>query len=123
MIYNNDGIFSLKFSTETFLGGAHPTHIISTKNYGLQDKKIIKFEDIITGQALLDKISQISSDYFKRQQLEYDLFVDGFQAKKENYLSFNLKKDSIVFYFQEYQIAPYVAGPQQIEIKLIDLNN
>lgn len=122
VVHNNDGIFSLKFSTETFLGGAHPTHIISTKNYGLKEKKIIKFEDVITGQALLDKISQISSDYFKHQQLEYDLFVDGFEAKKENYLNFNLKKDSIVFYFQEYQIAPYVAGPQQIEIKLIDLN-
>ena len=64
----------------------------------------------------------ITLDYFKHQQLEYDLFTDGLEAKKENYERFNLKKDSVIFYFPEYQIAPYVAGPQQIEIKLNDLN-
>ncbi len=114
--FNNEGIFSLRFDTEEFVGGAHPSHMIFTKNYDLKNRKLINFDDIITNQTVIDKISQISLDYFKRQQLEYDLFVDGLAAKKDNFNHFNLKKDSISIYFPEYQIAPYVAGPQQIEI-------
>ena len=122
VVYNNDGLLGLKFDTELFTGGAHPNHFINTKNYGLKEKKIVKFEDIITGQAILDRIANISLNYFKHQKLDFDLFTDGFVAKKENYPNFNLTKDSIIFYFQEYQIAPYVAGSQKIEIKLTDLN-
>jgi len=121
VVNNNDGLFSLKFDTELFTGGAHPNHLIITRNYDLKQKKLIAFENIVPDQTTLDKVADISLNYFKKQGLEFDLFMDGFAAKKENYNNFNLKKDSVIFYFQEYQIAPYVAGEQQIEIKLTDL--
>jgi len=122
IINNSDSLLSLKFDVELFTGGAHPNHFIITRNYDLDTESIITLWTILEDQEGLNKVALITLDYFKHQQLEYDLFTDGLEAKKENYERFNLKKDSVIFYFPEYQIAPYVAGPQQIEIKLNDLN-
>jgi len=121
VINNSDSLLSLKFDVELFTGGAHPNHFIITRNYDLDTERIITLWTILENQEGLNKVSLITLDYFKHQQLEYDLFTDGLGAKKENYERFNLTKDSVIFYFPEYQIAPYVAGSQQIEIKLNDL--
>ena len=65
---------------------------------------------------MLNTLSQYSLDHFQNKELEYDLFLEGFEPKKENFSTFALTDSSMILYFNEYQIAPYAAGNFQIEI-------
>jgi len=65
---------------------------------------------------MLETLSQYSLDHFQKQNLEYDLFLEGLEAKKENFSVFNLTDESMIIYFNEYQIAPYVAGNFELAI-------
>ena len=115
-VYNKDGLVSIKFETEAYTGGAHPSHTIWTKNFTIPDKKEITYEDVILNDSMLETLSQYSLDHFQKQNLEYDLFLEGLEAKKENFSVFNLTDESMIIYFNEYQIAPYVAGNFELAI-------
>ena len=122
VVCNNFGLLSLKFETEQFLGGAHPIHPIFAKNYDLLHQRVMTFENIIKDQETLDKIATIALKRFQDLHLDYELFTEGLAAKKENYEIFNLVPGGIIFYFQEAQVLPYVAGPQELEIKYQEIN-
>ncbi len=115
-VFNQEDVLSIKFETEAYTGGAHPSHLIWTKNFIVSDQAEIPFDHVITNDLMLKTIADYSLKYFKDQKLEYNLFEEGFEPKKENYQVFNLTKDTIVIYFNEYQIAPYAAGNFSIEI-------
>lgn len=116
-VYNERTIVSFKFEIEQFLGGAHPTHLIVAKNYNWFLKRIYTIDTAIPNQETLDKIAKVALDYFQNMPKDWELFPEGLAPKIENYQTFNMTPDSCIFYFQEAQIAPYSAGPQQIEIK------
>jgi len=116
VVSNQDNLISIKFETESYTGGAHPTHLIWTKNFDIKDKKEIIYEDIFINEIVLNNIAKYSKEYFKNKKLEYKLFEEGFEPKKENYQVFAITDDSLIIYFNEYQIAPYAAGNFQIKI-------
>ena len=47
---------------------------------------------------------------------------EGTGENPDNYASFVIDGDAIVFYFQAYQVAPYVAGMPSVRIPLADIN-
>jgi peptidoglycan-N-acetylglucosamine deacetylase len=115
-ILNQDEILSLKFSEETYTGGAHPSHLVFTKNYKLSENIEIKYGDIILDETILKDLSDFALEYFKKQKFEFDLFLEGLDPKEENYSTFALTSDSLIFYFNEYQIAPYYAGSFELKV-------
>ena len=48
------------------------------------------------------------------------LFADGALPKPENYQTFVVGADSVTFIFQEYQVAPYAAGPQEVSLPRVN---
>jgi len=116
VIFNQNNILSLKFESESYTGGAHPSHIIFTKNYNTKDNIEIIFEQVVVNGTILQTLSEFATDYFKNQKLEFDLFLEGLEPKAKNYQTFALAEDSVIFYFNEYQIAPYVAGSFELKV-------
>jgi len=116
IIFNQEEILSIKFEEESYTGGAHPGHIIFTKNYSIPENIEISFDSVITAESILKDISIFALDYFQKQKFEHKLFLEGLAPKIENYKTFALTNDSIIFYFNEYQIAPYSAGSFELKI-------
>jgi hypothetical protein len=116
VIFNQNNILSLKFESESYTGGAHPGHIIFTKNYNTKDNIEITFEQVVINETILQTLSEFAIDYFKNQKLEFELSLEGLEPKAENYQTFALAEDGVVFYFNEYQIAPYVAGSFELKV-------
>ncbi len=116
VISNQDSVLSLRFASEDYTGGAHPSHLIFTKNFDLQTNSEITFDKIIISPDALNDLSKFALEYFKNQKLEFKLFEEGFEPKEDNYKTFCLSKDSVIFYFNEYQIAPYYAGDFELKV-------
>jgi hypothetical protein len=110
-------LVSLQFRITGYsAGAAHPYHYTRTFNYQLS-----------TGQELtLAQLFLPGADYLKviadycraelQQRLGDDFFVDGADPKPENYQNWNLSSEGLIITFDEYQVAPYAAGPQTVTI-------
>lgn len=111
-------LISLQFLVNGYsAGAAHPYHYTRTFNYQLS-----------TGQVLmLDQLFLPSADYLNalagycqpelQQRLGSDVFfAEGADPQPANYQNWNLVFEGLVITFDEYQVAPYAAGPQTVMI-------
>ncbi|HNZ83772.1 MAG TPA: DUF3298 domain-containing protein [Candidatus Pacearchaeota archaeon] len=112
-------------------GGAHGYQNLITFTYNVKDKKISKLSDFFSGKAdYLEKISKVarqqliehfSEDIQDEQGLGYvkEMIDMGTEPKEDNFKNFTISQDKIItIYFPQYQVAPYAAGEQKIEINL-----
>lgn len=119
--------FSLKFNISEYISGAaHPTNYVSILNYNLKEDKEINFKDIFKNDAdYLTAVSTISVAKLLQKSQDDPSSVDwikkGAAPEGENYANFGLNKRGIVIYFNPYQVGPYAAGIQEIEIPYADL--
>ena len=110
-------ILSIQFGVDGYSdGAAHPYHLTRTLNFDLE-----------TGQVLsLDALFLPDSDYltliadFCRTELstrdigfEYG-FESGADPLPDNYRNWNLTYEGLLITFDEYQVAAYAAGMQQV---------
>jgi len=118
----NKKYISLRIETLEYTGGAHPLTTSYVFNYDIENGKIIMLSDIFNeNKNYLDVISQKSIEYLLKIN-ETDQFSDenwireGAKASEQNYKLFTFNKDVIVFNFDQYQVAPYSSGRQQVII-------
>ena len=109
-----------KVLTDTM--GAHPNTDIQTFTidcFGVRKK--YKFDDY-------EKISNIAKSTLKPKLEENgmfseEIFNEGLAPKPENFNYVIEQKDSFIFFFPQYQVAPYSAGIQQVEISKSDIKH
>jgi hypothetical protein len=112
--YTQNGIISvlLRFSYYS-AGAAHPGSYSRSLNYDLRSAKEIALAELF--QPGSDYLGIISSgclaDLKKRDILAWE---DGALPKAENYSVWNITPDGLQITFDEYQVAPYAAGPQVV---------
>lgn len=118
--FANDNLVAVSFSDESFTGGAHPNHSTQTLNFDLKNKKKILLTDIFNPNTkYLQKLSQVS-----KEELGENLqFEDGIKPVIKNFSNFLLTKKGLLIYFNEYQVAPYVSGMQEIIISFDELKD
>jgi hypothetical protein len=119
-------ILSIQFMVDGYSdGAAHPYHLTRVLNFDLE-----------TGQALsLDMLFRPDSDFlaliadFCSAELatrdigfEYG-FSGGADPLPENYRNWNLTYEGLLITFDEYQVAPYAAGMQQVLVPFDVLEN
>lgn len=110
---------SFKFEVMTYTGGAHPNTDIVTQTYDLNTGKEISLSDVFKpGSNYLNVVSPIAIDQLKAKIENTDLgwIKKGSAPVAENYGAFVLTEKEILFFFQNYQVAPYSEGPQEIKI-------
>ena len=129
----NGRYIALFMSAEWYLrGAAHPMHTISTYVYDYDKKTFADVGSFFLPESnYLDVLSTLSKEDLVRQANEGDVgyeynkeFVDeGTKPTKENFSHVLPLKDGLVIYFEEYQVAPYAAGPQEVVIPYSKLKN
>jgi hypothetical protein len=120
----NDRYISIYMGMEWYMrGAAHPFHTIDTYIYDYETGKLVTSPELFTGEYL-PVLASLSKEDLINQSKEGDLgftideqmLDEGTQPLAENFSNILPLKDGIVIFFDEYQVAPYAAGPQQVVI-------
>jgi hypothetical protein len=124
--YVTDRVISLYFEFFTYTGGAHPNTKIVTKNFNAKTGKMLTLADLCsTDKATLNKIKANIKGQFKNLLSEENptarsqftsWYSSGVDANKLE--TFTVNSNSITFYFQQYEVAPYASGPQKASLPL-----
>ena len=116
-------IASLKFVEYSYTGGAHPNQNTSYKNYRVSDGSEITLQDLL-GDNFRPQLTQIAEKVFRQRRnipesASYNDYGYTFEGGKfvlnDNFCVLN---DSLVFYYNSYEIAAYAAGPSRLAIPL-----
>lgn len=122
----NERYAAIILAMEWYLrGAAHPSHTIDTYTYDYDRGQLISLKDLFKqGADYLGTLSRLAKEDLIRQSREGDLgftyqmdmLEEGTAPVQANFSRFLPLYDGLVIYFQEYQVAPYAAGPQQVTI-------
>jgi len=109
-------IVSISLGVSNYLGGAHGAHHIFGLNFD-KTGKALTLDDALAMTKLT--LTQLADQL--RQQLTAKLgrdfiFPEGVTPDRKNFETFLVSADQVTFVFQEYQVAPYVAGIQQVAV-------
>jgi hypothetical protein len=127
--YNDNNILSLYFDLFQYLGGAHGITIRNSDTWDLNNKNKIYLSDLF--KKSIDYQKYIINEV--NQQIKYEmknedifLYFSDFRknvASKFDKDNFYLVPQGIMFYYQLYDIAPYVFGiPEFFIMKNINMN-
>jgi len=118
-----DRYISIKVDFLTFFGGSHPSHDILTITYDTIENAVINLNGLLgAGGDYLEKLSLLTEkELFKKYpELSFAFnspaYRAGFAPKPENYNYWVLTDNGFIFFFPEYQAAPYAAGTLVVEI-------
>lgn len=126
LIQLNEKYLSFVINIYYFSGGAHGFNKVHAFNYDIAQKKEITIGDFLDDSSqALQKLSQVATQQVISQLQSNDVQIDDFltqmieQGAKptlENYNNFNFNHNSLIIYFQQYQVAPGYLGPVTVTI-------
>ncbi len=111
-------VWSIKYDVSFYSdGAAHPGHYSITINYDLANGRQIALAELfLPGSNHLQIISDHCKTDLAARDITFDMFSSGADPLPENYQHWNLSDSGLVITFDEYQVAPYAAGPQTVMI-------
>lgn len=110
-----DDVLSYMTTTDCYLGGAHGSYVVNYYNFDIQSGKLLGISDVVPAdkEMLVMKAmeEQLCEDW-EAKDLDDLKETTGITCLGDLYLTNNflLEGDSIVFLFNQYEIAPYAAG-------------
>lgn len=126
IIYNSNNIISFEYSEYYYLGGAHPNSIVLYKSINLNNEKQISINDIFTDTDFT-KLNSIAENIFRKKwklKKDDDLEKAGFWFENNQFTlndNFAITKDGLIFYYNNYEIAPYIFGPTKLFIPFSEI--
>ena len=121
-----DDLISMLFSVSSYYqGAAHPNSYSQAINYDLKNGKPLKLADLFKpGSKYLQAISSYCIDDLKKQSkakgadgmLDDDSIKNGAAPTAKNYQSWTVTKKGLGINFDAYQVGPYAAGPQFVNV-------
>lgn len=112
------------FSIGSYTGGAHGLEVTHTINF---DKNGIRLSvgDLFTnGMDGLKTIAPYVQGQLNKLAIsDKDWIAEGAAPSVQNYQNFLVTEDGITFMFDPYQVAPYAAGAQQVDVPLSVFKN
>lgn len=121
IVRNAKGIISVRFTNSVyFAGAAHPNNFSSVLNFDFNTGLEIQLSEVF--KPGVDYLTTLSN-YCKRvlQRRGTLNFPEGADPKPENYKIWNMGMRNLVITFDQYQVAPYAAGPQECQVPLVFL--
>lgn len=120
-------LISVRLSIEGMQAGrAHPFHAHEVLNFDLTHGKQLALKDLFKSRAdYLNAIAKYSHTKLNQTLQEQDKWMisEGTKPNAKNYKNWNLEEDALLITFDEYQVAPYAYGPQEIEIPYSELKH
>jgi hypothetical protein len=116
-------LYSIKFDIKTYYtGAAHPTDTSQTATFDLQTGQTLTLPELfIPNVDYLDAISKYCIAELGARAIGFQGFELGATATLQNYHNWNITVDGLMITFDEYQGAPYAAGPQIVVIPYKEL--
>jgi len=103
-------------------GAAHPGLNSITLNYDLGQGKELALADLfLPNSNYLELLSTYCIAELSKQPFFDSSFSTGAQPTPENYRNWNITPDGLMITFDEYQVAPYAAGPQTVVVPYREL--
>ena len=112
---NRNGLLSFSADTYKYMGEGNPTDTAVSYNYDMKNGKKLALSDILKGSAkeIEDMVVSLFSEAFEE--------IDKAQLKAEaKNVKFCLTEQSLILYFDVYQVAPYAFGTPEIEFPYND---
>lgn len=119
-------IWSIQFLVYFYAdGAAHPGHYSISVNYDLANGREVTLDELfLPGSDYLNVLADISKADLSTRDIGFESFSTGADPLPENYARWNLSNEGfLVITFDEYQVAPYAAGPQTVTIPVSQLQN
>jgi len=114
----NEDYISFYIDYYQFSGGAHGITMREAYNIRIKDSKEIKLKDLFEeGYDYKEHINKIIYKEIENNPGMYFIGELGFNGIDEDQ-SFYLKEGYIVVFFQQYEIAPYVAGLPEFLVEM-----
>lgn len=107
-----------------YTGGAHGGTAVYTFTYDTAGK-LLKESDVFENNYL-NVVAPLAKDYFYINLGEYKnptMIDDGTRPVYDNYRTWYLTNDTLVFIFGQYQVGPYVLGIQEFRIDKEKIKN
>lgn len=121
---NRDGVLSITEYNYMDSNGAHPNHANYSKTFDMNNSKEFKFTDVLTGseEEVEKTVYEAFKNYFKEIDVAYgtetfDEEVDKNLSENAGKVNWYLTDNSLVMYYNPYDVAPYAAGSPSVEIK------
>ncbi|MES3005918.1 MAG: DUF3298 domain-containing protein [Patescibacteria group bacterium] len=99
-------------------GAAHPGHFIETLNYNTSTGMEVTLDDVFSSSDYLQRISSYTRAELQKKigsdENIYPQITSGTTPDKENFSSFMFADTGLIIIFQEYQVAAYAAGVQEV---------
>lgn len=124
--YGMENVLNYRLDDEEFTGGAHPYTTTTILRFNMLTGDFISLDQIVPlakqqklKELLLAKLmkDKHASTMEELNQLGFLDITDMFVSK-----NFSLGEDSIEFYYNEYEIAPYAYGPCIIRLGYEDIH-
>lgn len=118
---------SFKFDGYMFTGGAHGIGVLETITFDIASEEEYLLSSVFKeNSAYLEELSRLSRAQLKTSDrlgnlYDEDMVNPGTAPYEKNFKHFVLRENSIVFYFEDYQVAPYAAGEQYVEFSYQEL--
>jgi len=123
----DDKIVSISFGNYYDTGGAHPNGYSFTLNFDLKTGRELTLADLFKPNSnYLKVVSDYSIKNLKEtfnEDADDEWIKTGAGADAKNFRSWNVTKQGLEIKFDSYQVAPYVAGPQEVVIPFEDLKS
>jgi hypothetical protein len=115
---NEAPIISVRFSAQGYVAGmVHPFHTYRVVNYDLDGGEQLELSDLFKADSnYLEVLSEYSRHVLSRKLADKKMVLEGTEPKPENFKNWNIKPYGLMLTFDEYQVAPYVNGPQTVLI-------
>ncbi len=117
-------VVSVRLSVEGMQAGrAHPYHNNRVVNFNLTTGKALSLNELFKKDSkFLQRLAEYSNKSLTHK-LKSDnwMIAQGTKADEKNFKNWNLQADSILITFDEYQVAPYVYGKQEVEVPYSEL--
>ncbi len=121
----SDEAVSVTFNVYSYTGGAHGNLEITCLNYSLPAGRRLSLADLFADpEKALQLMSGWSQKELQRSLGEYadaEMIRDGVSPDLKNFANLSLMPQGVRIEFQPYQVAPWAAGPQHVDMPLTEL--
>jgi hypothetical protein len=118
-------VLSLKFTISDYTGGAHGNLYFQTYTFDLVQSRILTLNELfLPGIDPLATLAPIVQADLAAQMGEFadPTWIQEGTDSLDEYVSFVITLDSLVFFFPPYQVNAYAAGPQTVQIPLAQIS-
>lgn len=119
IVFNQNGFLTYQLSVYSYTGGAHGNGIVDFRNYDIVSGKRLELVDIFADTIKLKEIINEQFNTVMSPEIKENIYVDEIPLTN----NIKLDSDSMLFFFNSYEIGPYSMGPVELKIANKDLNS